>query len=209
MADFGSVLGMLVPMMGPDATAFVNNFNERQISIDGRNEQTLDAAGASVRLKWDWGSVVLNSITGYEKVKAYSRGDIDGGFGAVFAPPMGPGFIPFPSESADGLPKHKQITQEFRLESRNRGSLDWLVGAYWDDREPMDQTDTFVKEGIWQNGYLDKFNDLVGEMKVGDRIAIKAASTQRDGLPFDGRGKTVHQAATSEWTRVLLRENAE
>src|SRR6266436_2504081 len=28
MGDFGSVLGMLAPMMGPDATAFVNNFNE-------------------------------------------------------------------------------------------------------------------------------------------------------------------------------------
>jgi len=28
MGDFGSVLGMLVPMMGPDANAFVNNFNE-------------------------------------------------------------------------------------------------------------------------------------------------------------------------------------
>src|SRR6266850_2317977 len=28
MGDFGSVLGMLASMMGPDATAFVNNFNE-------------------------------------------------------------------------------------------------------------------------------------------------------------------------------------
>jgi amidase len=28
MGDFGSVLGMLAPMMGPDATAFVHNFNE-------------------------------------------------------------------------------------------------------------------------------------------------------------------------------------
>ena len=28
MADFGSVLSMLAPMMGPDAIAFVNNFNE-------------------------------------------------------------------------------------------------------------------------------------------------------------------------------------
>src|SRR5258707_7918540 len=27
MADLGSVLGVLAPMMGPDATAFVNNFN--------------------------------------------------------------------------------------------------------------------------------------------------------------------------------------
>lgn len=67
----------------------------------------------------------------------------------------------------------------------------WLVGAYWDDREPPDQTQSFIKEGIWQNGYTDKFTDLVRQMKVGDRIAIKTASTQREGLPFDARGKTV------------------
>lgn len=67
----------------------------------------------------------------------------------------------------------------------------WLVGAYWDDREPKDQTESFFAEGIWKNGYTDKFNDLVGQMKVGDRIAIKAASTQKEGLPFDAGGRTV------------------
>ncbi len=67
----------------------------------------------------------------------------------------------------------------------------WLVGAYWDDREPADQTETFLREGIWQNGYTDKFTDLVRQMKVGDRIAIKTSTTQKEGLPFDGRGKTV------------------
>lgn len=67
----------------------------------------------------------------------------------------------------------------------------WLVGAYWDDHEPRDQTENFAKDGIWQNGYLDKFIEVVRQMKVGDRIAIKAASTQKEGLPFDNRGKTV------------------
>jgi len=67
----------------------------------------------------------------------------------------------------------------------------WLVGAYWDDHEPRDQTEKFARDGIWQNGYLDKFTDLVRQMKVGDRIAIKAATTQREGLPFDNRGKTI------------------
>lgn len=67
----------------------------------------------------------------------------------------------------------------------------WLVGAYWDDREPRDQTGRFVSEGVWQNGYTDKLLEDVRQMEVGDRIAIKAASTQKEGLPFDGRGKTV------------------
>jgi iron complex outermembrane receptor protein len=115
----------------PGTNDFVDGFDERRISIDGRNEQSVDAAGGSVRLRWDFGAFALNSITGYEKVKEFSRGDIDGGFGAVFAPPSGPGFIPFPAESADGLPSHKQITQEFRLESPKGRGLAWLVGLYF------------------------------------------------------------------------------
>jgi iron complex outermembrane receptor protein len=115
----------------PGTNDLVDGFDEERISIDGKNEQDIDTFGASARLRWDWGRMALNSITGYEEVEAYSRGDIDGGFGAVFAPPFGPGFIPFPSESADGLPSHKQFTQEFRLESKNAGPLNWLVGAYY------------------------------------------------------------------------------
>jgi len=67
----------------------------------------------------------------------------------------------------------------------------WFVGAYWDDRDPQDQTQRFLDEGIWQNGYEDKYLGLVSDMKVGERIAIKAVGTQKHGLPFDARGKTV------------------
>ncbi|MGE0449866.1 MAG: AAA family ATPase [Vicinamibacterales bacterium] len=91
----------------------------------------------------------------------------------------------------DESPTNRPLTASSPSSSFDLSVDYWLVGAYWDDREPKDQTDTFVTEGIWQNGYVDKFNELVSQMKVGDRIAIKAASTQRDGLPFDARGKTV------------------
>ena len=67
----------------------------------------------------------------------------------------------------------------------------WLVGAYWDESEPMDQTERFLAEGVWQNGYEDRFLDQVRAMKMGDRIAIKAATTQRLNLPFDAQGRTV------------------
>lgn len=65
----------------------------------------------------------------------------------------------------------------------------WFVGAAWGGND--DQTDRFVDEGIWQNGYDDKFSDHVQRMQVGDRIAIKAAFTQKYNLPFDNAGKTV------------------
>lgn len=66
----------------------------------------------------------------------------------------------------------------------------WLVGAWWDDRDPADQTARFLEEGIWQNGFEDRLFDKVHQMKPGDRIAIKAAGTQKLGLPFENRGQT-------------------
>lgn len=67
----------------------------------------------------------------------------------------------------------------------------WLVGAYWDTTEPKDQTQRFLDEGVWQNGYNDKYLDKVKSMQVGDKIGIKAASTARKGLPFDNHGQTI------------------
>jgi 5-methylcytosine-specific restriction protein B len=67
----------------------------------------------------------------------------------------------------------------------------WLVGAYWNDRDPQDQTARFLDEGIWENGYFDRYLEDVRAMKVNDKIAIKAATTQRKNLPFDGQGHTI------------------
>jgi DNA replication protein DnaC len=54
----------------------------------------------------------------------------------------------------------------------------YLVGAYWDSSNPADQTTRFVENGIWENGYDDKFNDDVNAVPVGSKIAIKAAFTR-------------------------------
>lgn len=67
----------------------------------------------------------------------------------------------------------------------------WMVGAFWDGSDPPDQTARFRQEGIWENGYTDKYLDEVRSMAVGDRIAIKAAFSQKSGLPFDAGGRTV------------------
>jgi iron complex outermembrane receptor protein len=112
---------------------FVPGFDERKISIDGKNESELQNYGANLRLRLNLGGgLALHSITGYETVRTFSRGDIDGGFGAAFLPPgaSGPGVIPFASETADGIPKHSQWTQELRLESDTKGPLDWQAGVF-------------------------------------------------------------------------------
>ena len=65
----------------------------------------------------------------------------------------------------------------------------WFVGATYDDTE--DQTPRFLEQGIWENGYEDKYLELVRSMQPGERIAIKSAYTRKNGLPFDNRRHTV------------------
>ncbi len=115
----------------------VVGFDRNKIAIDGQNEQNLNQFGANARLRWDFDGFSVHSITGYESVDTFSRGDIDGGFGAVFLGPgnSGPGFIPFASESADGIPEHSQLTQEFRIESKNDSALNWQAGLFYFDED--------------------------------------------------------------------------
>lgn len=114
----------------PGTNDLVDGFDEDKVSVDGLNHSELDSQGANARLSWDLGSYKLHSITGYESVETYSRGDIDGGFGAVFLPVSGPGVIPFASETADGIPEHSQWTQEFRIESNTGTAFDWQAGLF-------------------------------------------------------------------------------
>ena len=139
---------------------FAPGFDRNRVAIDGRNEQDANSAGASMRLRFGFDGFSLNSITGYETVDYFSRGDIDGGFGAVFAPPSGPGIIPFPAESADGVPDHGQFTQEFRLESDDVSALNWQAGFfYFDEDLTIDSFNYDTLAGGRQNGYAQQKQD--------------------------------------------------
>jgi iron complex outermembrane receptor protein len=109
----------------------VDGFDYGRYPTDGVNEQHLKNKGGNIRLRWDLPGVTLHSITGYEKLEFYSRADVDGGYGAVYAPPYGPGFIPFVVETADLIPDHKQLSQEFRAESPGPGPLQWIAGLFY------------------------------------------------------------------------------
>ena len=132
----------------------VSDFEQDEVFQDGRNEQDIEAMGGSLRIAYDFGGSTLTSVTGYETLDMFSRGDIDGGFGAVFAPPFGPGFIPFPSESADGLPDLDQFTQELRLASDTGGEWDWLVGFFYFDEDLTAETFSYnTLAGGVQDGF--------------------------------------------------------
>ncbi len=69
----------------------------------------------------------------------------------------------------------------------------WFVGAAYGGTD--DQTQRFIEEGVWENGYEDKYLDKVKSIQPGDRIAIKASYTRKNGLPFDNRGYSVSTMA--------------
>jgi iron complex outermembrane receptor protein len=119
----------------PGTNDLVDGFDPDKMSIDGRNTQTLHATGANARLRWNLNDVTLHSITAIETVQPFSRGDVDGGYGAAFAPPSGPGVIPFPSETSDALHDHRQLSQEFRVEYNPAGPARYQAGVYlFDER---------------------------------------------------------------------------
>ncbi|MFN7725519.1 MAG: TonB-dependent receptor [Rubrivivax sp.] len=115
----------------PGTNNLVDGFDETKVSYDGANSSKLKVKGANARLRFALSpELALNSVTGYESLTTLNRGDIDGGYGAAFLPQSGPGVIPFASETADGMPEHKQLTQEFRLESSYKGPLNWQAGLF-------------------------------------------------------------------------------
>ena len=173
----------------PGTNDLVSGFDRGSIAIDGDNFQELDGWGASARLGWSFDRVSLYSITGYESVDTLSRGDIDGGFGAVFAPPSGPGLIPFTAESADGLPDHSQFTQEFRLESNEWGRFDWQAGVFWFDEDITIDSFNYdtLAPGRPQNGYARQEQENTawalyasGEYEVGESFTLRGGLRYTD-----------------------------
>jgi len=132
----GSARVFRANIIEPGTSNLVDGFQQDQAWFDGLNDQEMTSRGGLLKLAYDFGSATLTSVTGYESIRdMYSRGDIDGGFGAVYAQPMGPGFIPFDSESAGAMPTLDQWTQEFRIASNGGGALDWLAGFFYFNEE--------------------------------------------------------------------------
>src|SRR5258706_994370 len=172
----------------PGTNDLVDGFDPKKIALDGENGQTLHSSGASLRLRWDLDGVSLHSITGYEHVSSYSRGDIDGSAGPYtfnFATAV-PGTVPFPSESADGLPQHRQITQEMRLESNNKGPLNWLAGVYvFNERITVDSFDYATLAGGAQDGYAVQHQKNTAAAVFGSlNYAVNEKLKLRGGLRY-------------------------
>lgn len=103
-----------------------STFSRNAVFQNGQNDLSVSSQGGSLKLEYDLDGIVLTSITGYETVDVYTRGDIDGGVAGV-----GPGFVPFDSETADAVPDHAQWTQELRLSNAEGERFRWQTGLFY------------------------------------------------------------------------------
>ena len=106
-------------------------FERDKVRQDGLNFQKLNTYNAGLNFEYDFGAITAYSITSYWNGNLKSRGDIDGGFGAVFLPVSGPGLIPFTAQSRDDVPSLDQFTQEIRFASNNTGGLGYQFGGFY------------------------------------------------------------------------------
>ncbi|WP_083635056.1 TonB-dependent receptor [Maricaulis sp. W15] len=120
-------------ILTPGSNELNSNYVRDEVYFDStfNNPQAYDNWGtsAAVNLYLD-GGYTLTSISAYEHAAGYSLGDIDGGNLVT-----GPGFIPFPSETQDGIDDLDQFSQEFRFASSDDQTTSWQVGAYFFDSQ--------------------------------------------------------------------------
>ena len=74
------------------------------------------------------------------------------------------------------------------LDDKMKGQY-WFVGASFSGTE--DQSDRFIDNGIWENGYNDRYLDVVKSINIGDSIAIKSFYTRKNSLPFEANKQYV------------------
>jgi iron complex outermembrane recepter protein len=131
-------------ILGPGNNDLNANYDRDTVFYDagGGNPAEYEVWGGSLQIGYDFGGATLTSITAHYESEGSSRGDIDGGFGAVFLPVMGPGFIPFPSDTQDSIDL-SQTTQEIRLASDGGGPFTWQIGGYY-----FDSSFTVLTEGF-------------------------------------------------------------
>ena len=122
----------------PNNTNSLNeNYDRDTVFYDagGGNAADYEQLGLTLTGAYEFDGATLTSITSYWTSEGSSRGDVDGGFGAVFLPGGGgPGLIPFPSDTQDSLDL-EQFTQEIRLASTTEGPFSWQIGGYYFDSD--------------------------------------------------------------------------
>ena len=138
----------------PGSNQQPDGFDRFSLEQDARPTLNVDTLGGNLQLRWKLDGMRVTSISAYESVDMFARGDVDGGFGADYTGTSGPGSIPFSAESGDGIPKHRQLTQELRIESDTDTRIDWQAGAFlFDESLDIENFSYDTLANSVENGY--------------------------------------------------------
>ena len=130
-----------------------NSFDRKVVAYDEaqNNPQAYKTHGVSLKADYDFGAATLTSITAWEHLSGYSRGDTDGGAGVNF--PLTAGGAPFGFGESQGRVRGlDQWTQEVRLASSGTGPFKWQIGGiYFDQRDntEFDQRTFFLTSNVF------------------------------------------------------------
>jgi len=184
----------------PGTNDFESFFDPDVVNFDGRNAQTAEAFGITAKLVWEFENITLTSVTGYETIETFSRADVEGGIGCSFCGPfMGPGFIPFPAQTADGIPDHSQLTQELRINNDASEKLRWQAGVfYFDEHLVVDSFNYFDRSDAF-DGFAQQVQDTTAwavfgqlEYDMSDRMVVTAGLRYSD----DSKDYTAERSVT-------------
>ena len=117
----------------PGTNDFNDGFNPKTVSLDGYTSQSLSQWGSSLRLDYHFDGVgTLYSVTGFEKGKVESTGDIDGAASYSFTGgTVGDlGVSIFPSNTG-GISRPEEFSQELRFASDEFNGMRLQGGLYY------------------------------------------------------------------------------
>ena len=122
----------------------VNSGNANDIQPPRSNIEGLTfghIANGSLKFDYDFGAATFTGITSYSKIVENYRGDLD------FSNPrdLPGGFLGFGIQAGQGQDLSvKQVSQEFRLTSKDSGPFRWILGAYYLNTDRKLLTRAFV-----------------------------------------------------------------
>ncbi len=160
----GSARVFRANIIDPGSNGVGSNFDRDKVQFDGLNMLEQEAFGTTLTLEKSLTDTIKATyIFGYETAEVFSRGDIDGGYGAVFLGEgnYGPGLIPFPSETGGGVDELTQTTHEVRLAYDAGGPLRGQAGVFVFDEEIEISSTSYdsLAEGNPLNGLASRAQD--------------------------------------------------
>ena len=164
------------------------NYKRDKVFFDGGgdNPQAYDGSGASLKIEYKLPAATLTSISAYETTNGFSRGDIDGGNMT-----NGPGFIPFPSDTADGI-KAWKLTAGLRWTSDEK-TLTNIVAPI-----PFSKINVSDEQVSWD---LSAFYDLSETVGLYGRVArgFRGPTIQGRDVAFFGAPSVAQSETILSW----------